>query len=88
VASTVWGVEDLVIENGEVEGQTETDRVGWSQVGLSDIGSVLEECQSRRIADVTDRTYLVGVVGGSGSALALLTTGELGKVTVVVTLPV
>jgi hypothetical protein len=31
--------------------------------------------------------YLVGLVGSSGSDLALLTGGKLGKVTVVVTLP-
>jgi hypothetical protein len=31
--------------------------------------------------------YLVGLVSGSGSDLALLARGELGKVAVVVTLP-
>jgi len=41
VASTVWGVEDLVVENGEVEGETETDRVGRCELGLGNIGSVL-----------------------------------------------
>ena len=34
-----------------------------------------------------EAAYLVGLVGGSGSDLALLTGGELGEVTVVVTLP-
>jgi hypothetical protein len=33
-------------------------------------------------------TYLVGIVGSGGGSLALVTRGELGKVTVVVTLPV
>ena len=32
-------------------------------------------------------TYLVGLVGSGGSSLALVTGGELGEVTVVVTLP-
>jgi hypothetical protein len=32
-------------------------------------------------------TYLVGIVGSGGSSLALVTGSELGKVTVVVTLP-
>jgi hypothetical protein len=31
--------------------------------------------------------YLVGIVSSSGSSLALVARGELGKVTVVVTLP-
>jgi hypothetical protein len=34
------------------------------------------------------KSYLVGVVSGSGSVLALLTRGELGEVAVVVTLPI
>ena len=33
-------------------------------------------------------TYLVSVVGGSSGSLALLARGELGQVTVVITLPV
>lgn len=33
-------------------------------------------------------SYLVGLVGGGGGGLALLARGELGEVTVVVTLPV
>jgi hypothetical protein len=32
-------------------------------------------------------TYLVGIVGSGGGSLALVAGGELGKVTVVVTLP-
>ena len=35
-----------------------------------------------------DTAYLVGVVGSGSGTLALLAAGELGKVTVVVTLPV
>lgn len=41
MASLVWGVQDLVIEDREVEGETQADRVSWSKVGLGDFGSVL-----------------------------------------------
>jgi len=41
MASTIWRVQNLVIEDGEVEGQAEADWVGWGKFGLSDIGSVL-----------------------------------------------
>jgi hypothetical protein len=38
--------------------------------------------------DEWSRSYLVGLVGGSSGNLALVSRGELGEVTVVVTLPV
>lgn len=41
VASTVRGVEDLVVEDGEVEGETETDRVRGGELSLGDVGGVL-----------------------------------------------
>ena len=41
VASTVRRVQDLIVENGEVKGETKADGVGGGQVGLSNIGSVL-----------------------------------------------
>lgn len=41
VASTVGRVQDLVVENGEVEGETETDGVGGGKISLGDIGGVL-----------------------------------------------
>lgn len=41
VASTVGRVQNLVVENGEVEGESETDGVGRGEFGLSDIGGVL-----------------------------------------------
>lgn len=41
VASTVGRVQNLVVEDGEVESEPKTDGVGRSQLGLSDIGSVL-----------------------------------------------
>lgn len=41
MASLVRGVEDLVVEDREVQGQPETDGMGRSQFGLSDLGSIL-----------------------------------------------
>ena len=41
MAGTIGRVQDLVVENGEVECETEADRVSRSKIGLSDIGSVL-----------------------------------------------
>ena len=41
VASTVGRVQDLVVENGEVEGETKTDGVGRGEISLGDIGGVL-----------------------------------------------
>ena len=55
VASLVGRVEDLVVEDGEVQGQTQTDGVGRSQVGLSDLGGGL--------------VGLEGGIGGSLAAL-------------------
>lgn len=41
VASLVGGVEDLVVEYGEVKGKTKTDRVGWGKFGLGNLGGSL-----------------------------------------------
>ena len=41
VASTVRRIQDLVVENGEVEGETKTDGVGRGEISLGDIGGVL-----------------------------------------------
>jgi hypothetical protein len=41
VASAVGRVEDLVVEDREVKGQTQPDRVGWGELGLCDVGGVL-----------------------------------------------
>jgi len=43
VASLVWGVEDLVVEDREVEGQTEADGVGGCEISLCDGGGSLME---------------------------------------------
>jgi len=71
LASLVGRVEDLVVENGEVQGKSEADGMGRSEVGGSNIGG-----------------GLVSLEGLVGRGLALVTNGELGKVTVVVALPV
>lgn len=70
MASLVRRVEDLVVEDREVQGQPETDGVGGSKLGLSDLGGAL-----------------VGLERRIGSRLATVANGELGQVTVVVTLP-
>ena len=41
MASLVRRVEDLVIEDGEVEGKTKSDWVCRSKIGLSNFGSIL-----------------------------------------------
>lgn len=71
VASLVRSVENLVVEDGEVEGKAETDGVSGRKLGLGNVGSVL-----------------VGVERLVGGVLALVANGELGEVTVVVTLPI
>ena len=41
VACAVGAVQNLIVENGEVEGQAKANGVGWGELGLGDIGSVL-----------------------------------------------
>lgn len=41
MASLVGGVEDLVVKDGEVEGQAEADGVGRRKIGRSNIGRSL-----------------------------------------------
>ena len=41
LARLVGGVEDLVVEDREVESQTESDRVSWLHLALADLKSVL-----------------------------------------------
>ena len=71
VASLVGGIENLVVEDGVVEGEAETDGVSGGQLSLSNLGS-----------------RLVGLKGLVGRVLALVANGKLGKITVVVTLPI
>ena len=71
MASLIGSVEDLVVEDGEVKGQTQADGVGGGKVGRGDFGR-----------------GFVGLEGGIGSTLTAVADGELGQITVVVTLPV
>ncbi len=41
VASLIWGVENLVVEDGEVQGKTKTDWVSWGKIALGNLGSGL-----------------------------------------------
>lgn len=41
VASLVWRVEDLVVEDGEVQGKAETDWVSWCKIALGNLGGGL-----------------------------------------------
>jgi len=42
VACAVGGVQDLVVEDGEVEGKTKANGVSGGQLGLGNVGSILE----------------------------------------------
>jgi hypothetical protein len=48
VASTVGRVEDLVVEHGEVQGETEADGVSGGELGLSDVGGALNKGEAIR----------------------------------------
>lgn len=57
VASLVRGVENLVVEYGEVEGKAEADRVRRRKLGLGNLGGSLvglERLVGRVLALVTD----------------------------------
>lgn len=69
VASLVGGVQDFIVEDREVKGETETDGVSGGKVSGGNLGS-----------------SLVSLEGVVGSTLAAVANGELGEVTVVVTL--
>ena len=42
MAGAVGRVEDLVVEHGEVEGQAEADGVRRGELGLGNVGGVLQ----------------------------------------------
>jgi hypothetical protein len=88
VASAVGRVQDLVVEDREVQGQTQADGVGRGELGLSNVGGRLW-IRSMSVLQVNHvvASYLVGLVCGGSGNLALLAGSELGEVTVVVTLP-
>ena len=41
MACLIRRVQDLIVEDGEVEGKTKADRVCWRKVSLGDFGGVL-----------------------------------------------
>lgn len=97
MASTVGRVQDLIVEDREVQGETETDGVGRSELSLSDVGGVLNMdgehvLQKKCWGSATEGSgvlgYLVSLVGSVGSLLSLIARGKLGEITVVVTLPI
>lgn len=90
VAGTVGRVEDFIVEDGEVEGETETDGVRGGQVSLGNVGGVLSGQYYCPLLQTKQNqiTHLVGLVGGGSGDLALAARSKLGQITVVVTLPV
>lgn len=70
MAGLVRSIENLVVENGEVQGKTQTDWVRRRQLSLGNLSS-----------------SLVSLEGLVGRVLAAVTSGELGEIAVVVTLP-
>jgi hypothetical protein len=52
MAGTVRRVEDLVVEDGEVEGKTKADGVGRGELSLGNIGSVLKRVVSTSIEEI------------------------------------
>jgi hypothetical protein len=71
MASLIRGVENLVVEDGEVESETQTDGVGRRQFSLRNLGG-----------------RLISLKRLVGRVLSLVTDGKLGKVAVIVSLPV
>lgn len=41
MTSLIRGVQDFVVKYGEIQGQSETDGVGWGKVSLRDFSCVL-----------------------------------------------
>jgi len=57
MASLVWRVKNLVIEDGKVESQAKTDWMGWSKVSHSNLGSILvclQRLVGRKLAFVSE----------------------------------
>ena len=59
-----------------------------SELGLSNVGGVLRYMSAKTACLRLETAYLVGIVRSRSGALALLAGCELGKVAVVVTLPI
>ena len=92
VTCTIGGIEDFIVEDAEVEGKAETNGVCRSEFGLCNVGSVLRAeldlCCLWFAFCGGQLSYLVGLMGSSGSNLALLSRGKFGEVSVIVALPI
>ena len=66
MASLVWGVEDLIVKDREVEGETETDGVCGSEIGLGTVRSNFISLQR--------------LIGGSLALIAQGELGEIAVV--------
>ncbi len=49
MTGTVRRVEDLIVKDGEIEGETKPDWVGRGELGLGNIGSILHRVVSIHI---------------------------------------
>ena len=74
MASLIRGVEDLVVEDGEVEGKTQTDGVGGGQVGLRDLACVLVGLQR-----LVGRGLTLVTKSELGEVAVVVTLPALGK---------
>ena len=90
MAGTVWRVENLIVEDGEVQGKTKTDGVSGSELGLRNVGGSLSQLWLvvAKSAAQAIASYLVGLVCGSRCDLALLARRKFGEIAVVIALPV
>lgn len=60
MAGLIGGTEDLIVEDREVEGKSEADRMGRSKIGRSDLGGRLVSFQrliGRILALVANRKF-------------------------------
>ena len=72
MAGAIRRIQDLIVEYREIECKTQTNRVGWSKLGLSDIRSILPDVNDAQPLKSRDVPYLIRLVGSSCSDLTLL----------------
>ena len=80
VASLVGSVEDLVVEDGEVEGKTEADGVGRGELSLSDLGGglvCLERLVGRLLALIASGEFCEVAVVVTLPVLKVSLTGNI-----------
>ncbi len=73
MASLVRGVQDLVVEHGEVKGETQTDGVSRGKLGLGDLGGSLVSLK-RLVGGV-----LAAVTDGELGEVAVVVTLPVSK---------